>query len=72
MPPFPNPWMHLHSAQASKTLCHINGEQAAIRAGSLADSKAFDVYLVQVSNFSIPSRTQYPLSPNQKLEHQQL
>lgn len=64
--------MHLHSAQASKTFWQIKGGRALIMAGSLADSKASDVCLMQVSNFSIPSRTQYPLSPIQKLEYEQL
>ena len=54
------PRMHLHSAQASKTLGQIKGGWAPIVAGSLADSKAFDVYFILVSSFSIPSRTQYP------------
>lgn len=53
--------------------CTCTGQQTPLwnrGQGSLAESKAFDVYLVQVSSFSNPSHTQYPLSPIQKPEHQ--
>lgn len=38
-----------------KVLCQSMGGQALIMAASLEDSETFDVYLVQVSNFSISS-----------------
>lgn len=47
------------------------GGRALVMAASLADSETFDVYLAHVSNFSILSHTQNPLSPIQKPEHQQ-
>lgn len=72
MPPLLNPLDAPTQCRGQKTLCQSMEGQALIMAASLADSETFDVYLVQVSNFSIPSSAQYPLSPIQKPEYPQL